>query len=127
LTLFRSVTNDGFLDAKKWEALKADPTLAEAKIPVAGRGEPAGRVVMPVSGNPLAPWALLGYDLRGRLIRRFATRFLATGKRLNRDRRDDHGRPVPAGGSLLRAGQAGAAAMRQVVLVLRVGGAGRRA
>jgi hypothetical protein len=127
LTLFRSVTNDGsaggwgsydgFLDVMKWEALKAGATPAEAKIPVAGSGEPAGRVVLPVFGNPLAPWELLVYDLRGRLIRWFATRLLATGELLNRDGREDHGRPVPAGGYLLRAGQAGAAATRQVVRV----------
>ena len=76
-----------------------------------------GRVALPVSGNPLAPWELLVYDLRGRLIRRFAPRLLATGEPLSWDGRDDRGRPVPAGGYLLRAGQAGAAATRQVVLV----------
>jgi hypothetical protein len=143
---------DGSLDAEKWEALTADATRAAAMIPVAGGRELVGRVLQspiwssspepfavgppfpnpwhgrvawPVSGNPLAPWKLLVYDLRGRLIRRFAPRLLATGKLFFWDGQDERGRTVPAGGYLLRVGQAGAAATRQVVLALRVGGAGR--
>ncbi|MHB8078575.1 MAG: S8 family serine peptidase, partial [Candidatus Krumholzibacteriia bacterium] len=76
-----------------------------------------GGFALPVSGNPLAPWELLVYDLRGRLVRRYAARLLAAGETLGWDGRDDRGRPVAAGGYLLRAGQAGAAATRQVVLV----------
>ncbi len=76
-----------------------------------------GRVALPVRGNPLAPWELLVYDLRGRLVRRFAPRLLAGGEPLIWDGFDARGRPVPSGAYLLRAGQAGAAATRQVVLV----------
>lgn len=77
-----------------------------------------GRVSVPVAGTSLAPWRLLVYDLRGRLVRRVGPQALAGFRgELAWDGVDDAGRPAPSGTYLLRVVQDGQAATRRAVLV----------
>ncbi len=76
-----------------------------------------GGVGVAVAGNPLVPWRLLVYDLRGRLVRAQPSRLLPGGGRLEWDGRADNGRSAASGSYILRIEHGAAAAARKVTLV----------
>jgi len=75
------------------------------------------RVRIPVFGNPLVPWHLLVYDLRGRLVYRSGPTLQGAEGLLTWDGCDQRGAGVASGLYLLRLGQGDHVVTRKSVLV----------